>query len=71
MKKNIHPEYSEITVKIGKDEFKTMSTSSKKTLFMDVDFRQHPAWTKKGVVDAGSQSSVVNKFQKKYKDLGF
>jgi len=48
MKKDIHPDYHEITVVMTDGtEFKTRSTMGKEgdTLKLDVDPRTHPAWT--------------------------
>lgn len=68
MKKNIHPDYHEITVVMTDgSEFKTRSTWGKKgdVLKLQVDPKTHPAWT--GVhrlVDSGGQlSKFKNRFQ--------
>ena len=59
MKKNIHPEYHEITVVMTDgSSFKTRSTWGKAgdTLRLDIDPKSHPAWT--GVhrlIDSGGQ----------------
>jgi large subunit ribosomal protein L31 len=71
MKKNIHPDYHEITVVMTDGtSFKTRSTWGKPgdTLKLDIDPKTHPAWT--GVhrlVDSGGQ---LAKFNKKFKNLG-
>ena len=72
MKKDIHPDYHEITVVMTDgSEFKTRSTWGKQgdVLKLDVDPKTHPAWTGGGVklVDSGGQ---VAKFQKRFKDFG-
>ena len=72
MKKDIHPDYHEITVVMTDgSEFKTRSTWGKEgdVLKLDVDPKSHPAWTGGGVklVDSGGQ---VAKFQKRFKDFG-
>ncbi|MDP6121987.1 MAG: 50S ribosomal protein L31 [Rhodospirillales bacterium] len=71
MKKDIHPDYHEITVVMTDGtSFKTRSTYGEPgdTLKLDVDIKTHPAWT--GVhrlVDSGGQ---LAKFNKRFKDLG-
>ncbi|MDP7242544.1 MAG: 50S ribosomal protein L31 [Rhodospirillales bacterium] len=71
MKKDIHPDYHEITVVMTDGtSFKTRSTYGEPgdTLKLDVDIKTHPAWT--GVhrlVDSGGQ---LAKFNKRFKGLG-
>ncbi len=71
MKKDIHPDYHEITVVMTDgSEFQTRSTMGKPgdTLKLDIDPKTHPAWT--GVhrlVDSGGQ---LAKFNKRFKDMG-
>ncbi|HYB09780.1 MAG TPA: 50S ribosomal protein L31 [Alphaproteobacteria bacterium] len=71
MKKEIHPDYHEITVVMTDGtQFKTRSTygESGAVLQLDIDPKTHPAWT--GVhrlVDTGGQ---LAKFNKKFKGLG-
>ena len=71
MKKDIHPDYHEISVVMTDGTtFKTRSTYGEPgdTLKLDVDIKTHPAWT--GVhrlVDSGGQ---LAKFNKRFKDLG-
>ena len=38
---------------------------------MDRNFRQHPAWTKKGVSKMDSGSAVMKGYKKKYGNLDF
>lgn len=65
MKKNIHPDYHEITVVMTDGtEFKTRSTMGKAgdTVRLDIDPTSHPAWT--GVyrlIDSGGQLAKFNK----------
>ena len=65
MRKDIHPEYHEITVVMTDGtEFKTRSTYGKEgdSLRLDIDPKTHPAWT--GVhrlVDSGGQLAKFNK----------
>ena len=71
MKKDIHPDYHEITVILTDgSEFKTRSTygSAGDSLRLDIDPKTHPAWT--GVhrlVDTGGQ---LAKFNKRFQGLG-
>jgi large subunit ribosomal protein L31 len=71
MKKDIHPDYHEISVVMTDGTtFKTRSTYGEPgdTLKLDVDIKTHPAWT--GVhrlLDSGGQ---LAKFNKRFKDLG-
>jgi len=71
MKKNIHPDYHEITVLMTDGtSYKTRSTwgSEGDTLKLDIDPKTHPAWT--GVhrlMDSGGQ---LAKFNKRFKDFG-
>jgi large subunit ribosomal protein L31 len=71
MKKDIHPNYHEITVVMTDgSSFKTRSTYGKPgaTLKLDIDPKSHPAWT--GVhrlLDTGGQ---LAKFKNRFKNLG-
>ena len=71
MKKDIHPDYHEITVQMTDGTtFVTRSTwgSEGDTLRLDIDPKTHPAWTgQHRLVDTGGQ---VAKFNKRYADLG-
>lgn len=71
MKKDIHPEYHEITVVMTDGtEFKTRSTYGEPgdTLRLDIDPKTHPAWTgQHRLVDTGGQ---VAKFNKRYEGMG-
>ena len=76
MKKDIHPDYHEITVVMTDGtEFKTRSTLGKagQTVRLDIDPLVHPAWT--GVhrlIDTGGRLASFNKrfanFQRKKAD---
>jgi large subunit ribosomal protein L31 len=71
MRKDIHPKYNKLKIKIGKDEFNTMSTLHSGEILMDVDFRDHPAWNK-AVVNLVNQSNKnVSDFNKKFAGLSF
>lgn len=71
MKKEIHPKYREVKIKIGKDEFVTMSACKDDVIYMDIDYRQHPAWTKSGVAVANAADENVKSFNSKYAGLSF
>ena len=70
MKKDIHPDYHDITVVLTDGtEYKMRSTYGKAedTLRLDIDPRSHPAWTgEHRLVDTGGQ---VAKFKKRFKGL--
>lgn len=71
MKKNIHPDYHEITVVMTDGtSFKTKSTWGKAgdTMKLDIDSKSHPAWTGvRQLVDTGGQ---VAKFKTRYQAFG-
>lgn len=71
MKKDIHPDYHEITVIMTDGtEFTTRSTwgNPGDKLRLEIDPKTHPAWTgQHRLVDSGGQ---VAKFNKRFKDLG-
>jgi large subunit ribosomal protein L31 len=72
MRKDIHPQYHEITVVMTDGtEFKTRSTYGKEgdTMRLDIDSKSHPAWTGvQRLMDAGGQ---VSKFNKRFGGLKF
>ncbi len=73
MKKDIHPDYHFIDVKMTDGTIVQMrSTYGKEgdTLSLDIDPTVHPAWTggSSRLLDAGGR---VSKFKKKYEGLGF
>ncbi len=73
MKKDIHPDYHMIDVKMTNgDVIKMRSTygSEGTELVLDIDPTVHPAWTGGGhrLLDTGGR---VSKFKKKYEGLGF
>ena len=73
MKKDLHPEYHAINVKMTNGDIIQMrSTWGKEgdTLSLDIDPTVHPAWTGGGtrLMDTGGR---VSKFKKKYEGLGF
>lgn len=73
MKKDIHPDYHEITVKMTNGKtFKTRSTYGKKddVLQLDVDPFTHPAWTGTGNV-LNTKAGGVAKFNKKFGNFSF
>ncbi|MEM8742281.1 MAG: 50S ribosomal protein L31 [Pseudomonadota bacterium] len=68
MKKDIHPTYHQITVKMTDGTtYETRSTwgSEGDTLTLEIDPTTHPAWTGGGhkLMDTGGR---VSKFKKKY-----
>jgi large subunit ribosomal protein L31 len=71
LKKDIHPDYHEITVLMTDgSQYKTRSTYGEPgdTLRLDIDPKTHPAWTgQHRLVDTGGQ---VAKFNKRYEGLG-
>ena len=73
MKKEIHPDYHTITVKmIDGTTYQTRSTYGAEgdTLTLDVDPTVHPAWIggNQHLLDSDGR---VSKFKKKYEGLGF
>ena len=71
MKKNIHPDYHDITVVMTDGtKYKTRSTLGKEgdTLKLDIDPLSHPAWTgQHRILDSGGQ---VARFNKRFSGLG-
>ena len=71
MKKDIHPNYHEITVVMTDgSKYKTRSTMGKAgdTLKLDIDPKSHPAWTgQHRILDSGGQ---VARFNKRFSGLG-
>ena len=65
MKKDIHPDYHEITVIMTDgSKYKTRSTMGKAgdTLKLDIDPKSHPAWTgQHRILDSGGQVARCNK----------
>ena len=73
MKKDIHPDYHVINVKMTNgDMVQTRSTWGKEgdTMSLDIDPSSHPAWTggSSRLLDTGGR---VSKFKNKYAGLGF
>ena len=73
MRKDIHPEYHFIEVKMTDGTtYVTRSTYGKEgdTLTLDIDPTAHPAWTggNTRLMDTGGR---VSKFKKKYEGRGF
>jgi large subunit ribosomal protein L31 len=71
MKKDIHPDYHEITVQMTDGtEYTTRSTYGEPgdTLRLDIDPKTHPAYTgQHRLIDTGGQ---VAKFNKRYEGMG-
>ena len=71
MKKDIHPTYKEVEVKLVNGDTVTMrSCYAGDSISLDIDPSVHPAWTGGGarLMDTGGR---VSKFKKKYEGLGF
>ena len=71
MKKDIHPDYHEITVIMTDgSKYKTRSTMGKAgdTLKLDIDPKSHPAWTG-GKAGLNESEGQVARFQKRFKGL--
>ncbi|MDB4079579.1 50S ribosomal protein L31 [Amylibacter sp.] len=73
MKKELHPDYHMITVKLTDGStYETRSTygSEGDVLSLDIDPSAHPAWTggNSKIMDTGGR---VSKFKNKYAGLGF
>lgn len=73
MRKDIHPDYHMIEVKMTDGTvFRTQSTWGKEgdQLVLDIDPTVHPAWTggSTRLMDSGGR---VSKFKNKYAGLGF
>lgn len=73
MRKDIHPEYHFIDVKlIDGSTYRTRSTYGQEgaVLSLEIDPSAHPAWTggSARLLDTGGR---VSKFKKKYEGLGF
>ncbi len=73
MRKDLHPEYHMIEVKLTDGTaYQMMSTWGKEgdVMQLDIDPKVHPAWTGGGtrLLDTGGR---VSKFKKKYEGLGF
>ena len=71
MKKDIHPDYHEITVIMTDGtKYNTRSTLGKAgdSLKLDIDPKSHPAWTgQHRILDSGGQ---VARFNKRFSGLG-
>ncbi len=73
MKKDIHPDYHVIDVKMTDGTVVQMKSTWGKEgdqLALDIDPSSHPAWTggSQKLMDTGGR---VSKFKKKYEGLGF
>jgi large subunit ribosomal protein L31 len=73
MKKDIHPDYHVINVKMTNGDIVQMRSTwgaEGDTMSLDIDPSVHPAWTggSSRLMDTGGR---VSKFKKKYEGLGF
>ncbi len=71
MKKDIHPDYHFVTVKLNDGtSYKTRTTwgSEGDTLTLDIDPSTHPAWTggQQNLLDRGGR---LSRFNKRFKDF--
>ena len=71
MKKDIHPKYQALKIKIGKDEFLTASTLSSGELLLDVDFCKHAAWNLHALNVVNQSNKNVSDFNKRFSGLSF
>ncbi len=71
MKKDIHPQYTNLEITVGKDVLSTKSTLRSGKILMDVDYRQHPAWNKSAVNVVNQSNKSVSDFNKKFAGLSF
>lgn len=72
MKKDIHPNYHEITVKLTDgSSFTTCSTWGNQgdVLQLDVDPNTHPAWTGGGAI-INQKAGRVARFKEKFGNIG-
>ena len=73
MKKDIHPDYHVIDVKMTDGtviQMKSVGGKEGDQLALDIDPSAHPAWTG-GNTRLMDQGGRVSKFKKKYEGLGF
>jgi large subunit ribosomal protein L31 len=73
-KKEIHPDYHEITVVMTDgSKFKTKSCYGKKgdELKLDVDTKNHPAWRDDSAQFVNIKNIQVSKFKKKFGNFDF
>ena len=71
MKKDIHPDYHELTIVMTDgSSYKTRSTYGKAgdTMTLDIDPKVHPAWT--GGTQRIMEGGQVAKFNKKFEGFG-
>jgi large subunit ribosomal protein L31 len=71
MKPDIHPKYENLTITMTNGEkFVTKSTYGKPDLLLDVDFRNHPAWSG-ALTQLNSKANAVASFNKKFAGITF
>jgi len=69
MKKGIHPEYHEIDVTMTDGKTVKMYSTSKKNLVLNIDNKNHSAWTgQRQTVDKGQRAAD---FKKKFDGFKF
>ncbi len=68
MKKDIHPPYHTLRLKIGNDFFDTRSTLGGEIL-VEIDYRQHKAWNKESGQTYNAHNKNVSAFTSRYGNL--
>ena len=70
MKKDIHPKYGPLKVKVDDKVYNLKSAYPYgDELLMDVNFERHPAWTGTGTQVVNESDKSVNAFNKKFAGL--
>lgn len=70
MQTKIQPKMHDLTVRIGNAQFITKSAKNISDLLMEIDFRNHPAWSNTGTntVQLSNRAEKFNsKFTKNFK----
>ena len=71
MQDNIHPKYKKLIINIKDRQYETKSTYPKVSFLMEVDFKDHPAWTGKGFLSANDSDKTVSSFNQKFAGISF
>jgi large subunit ribosomal protein L31 len=67
MKPEIHPKCKAVEIKFPQgDSLSTISAYSGNEIFLDIDFRKHPAWTGQNKTLANDSNAKVVGFDSKY-----
>lgn len=71
MRANIHPEYTEVTIKMTNGEsFQTRSTFKGDSIQLDIDPNTHPAWTGSSAL-VNENASKVARFNQRFGGMKF